>query len=222
MMVQLGEMLQSQSGGEILPTVEESQGSVQNVDRGRPPPRRLPVHLAAQPDRRCAGRRRPVHRRKLRGAARRFSPMPFITIHMVVRADSDIETVADLAGRSFISGGTGTFCQGQVASSLRDAGHRRQRDRARDGAFGRARRAAQQPGRRLCHLLVASHATGAGTGRDPAGAHPSPSPPRNRPRSSPPTPARARSASRPAPMPASTRPSTPWPSRSARLRGEHG
>lgn len=38
MMVQLGEMLQAQSDGAIQPTVEESQGSVQNVaEAGRRP-----------------------------------------------------------------------------------------------------------------------------------------------------------------------------------------
>jgi TRAP-type uncharacterized transport system substrate-binding protein len=49
-------------------------------------------------------------------AIRALIPMPFITIHRVVRADSGIERVADLAGRSFIAGGAGAFRQRQVAA----------------------------------------------------------------------------------------------------------
>ena len=115
MMVQLGEMLLSQSGGEILPTVEESQGSVQNVtEAGRRPGAFLfttPPNLIADA---LAGRE-PFESGEYENIRTLF-PMPFITIHMVVREDSDIMTVADLAGRTFISGGTGTFCQRQVAS----------------------------------------------------------------------------------------------------------
>jgi uncharacterized protein len=121
MMVQLGEMLQSQSNGEILPTVEESQGSVQNVaEAGRRPGAFLfttPPNLIANA---LAGRE-PFEQGSYDGIRTLF-PMPFITIHLVVRADSDINTVADLAGRSFISGGTGTFCQQQVASIFETLG----------------------------------------------------------------------------------------------------
>jgi uncharacterized protein len=121
MMVQLGEMLQSQSDGEILPTVEESQGSVQNVaEAGRRPGAFLfttPPNLIANA---LAGRE-PFEQGSYDGIRTLF-PMPFITIHLVVRADSDINTVADLAGRSFISGGTGTFCQQQVASIFETLG----------------------------------------------------------------------------------------------------
>jgi uncharacterized protein len=121
MMVQLGEMLQTQSDGEILPTVEESQGSVQNVaEAGRRPGAFLfttPPNLIANA---LAGEE-PFEEGNYDGIRTLF-PMPFITIHLVVRADSDINTVADLAGRSFISGGTGTFCQRQVASILETLG----------------------------------------------------------------------------------------------------
>ncbi len=121
MMVQLGEMLQSQSNGEILPTVEESQGSVQNVaEAGRRPGAFLfttPPNLIANA---LAGRE-PFEQGSYDGIRTLF-PMPFITIHLVVRADSDINTVADLAGRSFVSGGTGTFCQQQVASIFETLG----------------------------------------------------------------------------------------------------
>jgi uncharacterized protein len=115
MMVQLGEVIMAQSNGQIMPTVEESQGSVQNVtEAGRRPGAFLfttPPNLIADA---LAGRE-PFERGSYE-AIRTLFPMPFVTIHLVVRADSDIQTVSDLAGRSFISGGTGTFCQRQVAS----------------------------------------------------------------------------------------------------------
>ena len=115
MMVQLGEVLLEQSGGAIQPTVEESQGSVQNVAEAG---RRSGAFLFTTPpnliDNALAGKE-PFERGDY-DAIRTLFPMPFITIHMVVRADSDIETVADLAGKTFISGGTGTFCQRQVAA----------------------------------------------------------------------------------------------------------
>jgi len=121
MMVQLGEVLLAQSGGAIQPTVEESQGSVQNVaEAGRRPGAFLfttPPNLIADA---LAGNA-PFERGEYENIRTLF-PMPFITIHLVVRADSDIHTVADLAGRSFISGGTGTFCQRQVASVFETLG----------------------------------------------------------------------------------------------------
>lgn len=121
MMVQLGEMLQAQSDGAIQPTVEESQGSVQNVaEAGRRPGAFLfttPPNLIAD----AVAGEAPFERGNY-DSIRTLFPMPFITIHLVVREDSDIHTVADLAGRSFISGGTGTFCQRQVASIFETLG----------------------------------------------------------------------------------------------------
>jgi TRAP transporter TAXI family solute receptor len=121
MMVQLGEMLLAQSEGAIQPTVEESQGSVQNVtEAGRRPGAFLftsPPNLIADA---LAGRE-PFETGDYENIRTLF-PMPFITIHLVVRADSDINSVADLAGRTFISGGTGTFCQRQVASIFETLG----------------------------------------------------------------------------------------------------
>jgi uncharacterized protein len=165
MMVQLGEMLQTQSDGEILPTVEESQGSVQNVtEAGRRPGAFLfttPPNLIANA---LAGEE-PFEEGNYEGIRTLF-PMPFITIHLVVRADSDIEH-GRRSGRAQLHLGRDRHVLPAAGGlDLRDAGHRRQRDRARDGTVGRAGGAAQQPGRRLRDLFVASHPAGAGTGRD--------------------------------------------------------
>lgn len=115
MMVQLGEMLRQQSEGAILPTVEESQGSVQNVAEAG---RRAGAFLFTTPPNLIADAqagKAPFERGNY-DSIRTLFPMPFITIHLVVAADSDINHVQDLAGKRFISGGTGTFCQRQVAA----------------------------------------------------------------------------------------------------------
>jgi len=121
MMVQLGEMILERSGGAILPTVEESQGSVQNVAEAG---RRTGAFLFTTPpnliDDALAGNA-PFERGNYE-AIRTLFPMPFITVHLVVRADSGINTVSDLAGKSFIAGGTGTFCQRQVAAIFETLG----------------------------------------------------------------------------------------------------
>jgi TRAP transporter TAXI family solute receptor len=118
MTVQLAEMLNEQSGGAILPTVEESQGSVQNVSEAG---RRTGAFLFTSPpdliDSAFAGRE-PFDTGGDYEGIRTLFPMPFITIHFVVRADSDINAVSDLAGTTFIAGGTGTFCERQAAAVL--------------------------------------------------------------------------------------------------------
>ena len=121
MMVQLGEVIMNQSGGQILPTVEESQGSVQNVtEAGRRPGAFLFTTPPDLIDNALAGEE-PFERGNYE-AIRTLFPMPFITVHLVVRADGDIHEVADLAGRSFIAGGTSTFCQRQVAAIFETLG----------------------------------------------------------------------------------------------------
>jgi len=110
MMVQLAEMTREASDGDISPTVEESQGSVQNVKESfvRPgnflfttPPSLLAAARAGEAP----------FEGTTNDDARTLFVMPFVTIHFVVGADSGIDSVSDLAGKSFIAGGTGTFCQ---------------------------------------------------------------------------------------------------------------
>lgn len=117
MTVQLAEMLRTRSDGAVRPTVEESQGSVQNVMEAgsrtgaflfTSPPNLINDALAGN---------EPFETGDFDGIRTLF-PMPFVTIHFVVRADSGIESVADLAGRTFIPGGTGTFCAGQTETVL--------------------------------------------------------------------------------------------------------
>lgn len=118
MMVQLAGMIDAQSGGDILPTVEESQGSVQNV---RESARRDGAFLFTTPpsliESAQAGRE-PFDDGGDYSGIRTLFPMPFVTVHFVVRADAGIDDVSDLAGKSFMAGGVGTFCHGRTESIL--------------------------------------------------------------------------------------------------------
>ena len=119
MMVQLAELLQST--GEFLPTVEESQGSVQNVKESRVRPGNFlfttpPSLLDA-----AAAGRTPFEGEPFDNARTLFV-MPFVTIHFVAREDTGIRTMADFAGKTFIAGGTGTFCEGRTKVILEALG----------------------------------------------------------------------------------------------------
>ena len=49
-------------------------------------------------------------------------PMPFVTIHFVVRADTGIDDVRELKGETFIAGGTGNFCHQRSTAILEALG----------------------------------------------------------------------------------------------------
>ncbi|HEX6956953.1 MAG TPA: TAXI family TRAP transporter solute-binding subunit [Ferrovibrio sp.] len=119
MMVQLGETLRAESKGQIQATVEESQGSVQNVkEAGRRPGNFV---FTTPPSLLAAARegKKPFEGEKGYDAIRTLFVMPYVTVHFVVRADSGVTRIEDLAGKDFISGGHGTFCDGRTRTILR-------------------------------------------------------------------------------------------------------
>ncbi|MFN3987763.1 MAG: TAXI family TRAP transporter solute-binding subunit [Rhodocyclaceae bacterium] len=114
MMVQLGEMMKKESGGKILPTVEESQGSVQNVKEAA---RRPGNFLFTSPPSLLADARagnKPFEGESGHDRARALFVVPFVTVHLAVQQDSGITDVMQLAGQKFIAGGKGTFCEGRT------------------------------------------------------------------------------------------------------------
>ena len=117
MMVQLAEMLKDASGGDILPTVEESQGSVQNVKESKVRPGNF--FFTTPPSLLAAARegRTPFEGESF-DTARTLFVMPFVTIHFVVREDAGVATLGDLAGKQFIAGGKGSFCERRAKSIL--------------------------------------------------------------------------------------------------------
>jgi len=114
MMVQLGEMMKAQSGGKIQATVEESQGSVQNVKESA---RRPGNFLFTTPPSLLVSARegkKPFEGETGYDRVRALFVVPFVTIHFAVQQDSGITDVMQLEGKNFIAGGTGTFCEGRT------------------------------------------------------------------------------------------------------------
>lgn len=122
MTVQLAEMIREQSDGEVIPTVEESQGSVQNVREAARRPGAFffttPPSLLQKAEQGAA----PFDDGGDYSGIRTLFPMPFVTIHFVVRADTGIDNVNDLEGKTFIAGGTGTFCHQRSMAILNELG----------------------------------------------------------------------------------------------------
>jgi TRAP transporter TAXI family solute receptor len=118
MTVQLGEIIKQDSAGQILPTVEESQGSVQNLKEAAKRPGNFvfttPPNLLAD----AKSGRKPFEGESGYDAIRTLFPMPFVTVHLVVRADAGVSDVTQLAGKDFVMGGKGTFCEGRTNTIL--------------------------------------------------------------------------------------------------------
>lgn len=108
--VQIAEAMRAGSDGAIIVTVEESQGSVQNVMavRGRgadyvftTPP--ALIGLAQNGKAMFDGKSDPAF-----DTIRALFPIPSLTMHFVVGADSGIENFADLEGKTILLG-SGSF-----------------------------------------------------------------------------------------------------------------
>jgi len=115
---QFSEALVLAGNGAFALDVKESQGSVRNVMDA---PRSAPNSIFTAS--------RSVIRQARRGAKpfssnpgyydiRALFPIPFQTVHWVVRQDSGIQAVADLAGHSFIPGNKGSISERLTAAVL--------------------------------------------------------------------------------------------------------
>lgn len=107
MAVQLSETARSAAGLDV--TVEESQGSVQNVKEAT---RRTGGYVFTSPPSlvgNAMAAKKPFEGETGYDVVRSLFPIPSLTMHWVVRADSGVQGFADLAGKSFIAGGKGSF-----------------------------------------------------------------------------------------------------------------
>jgi len=120
MAVQIAEAVKAGSNGDIILTVEESQGSVQNVKEAavRPgnyvfttPP--VLVKLALAGKAMFKGKTNPKF-----ANIRALFPIPSLTMHFVVRSDSGINSFADLEGKSILIG-KGSFGAREGAKYLK-------------------------------------------------------------------------------------------------------
>ncbi|MBT0963914.1 TAXI family TRAP transporter solute-binding subunit [Denitromonas iodatirespirans] len=122
MAVQIGETVKAASGSGIIVTVEESQGSVQNVmeSTGRgshymftSPPALVEKAVAGEKPFEPADEAF----KKIRG----MFPIPSLTMHYVVRADAGINSFADLAGKRFVTG-KGSFGATEAVKTFKQLG----------------------------------------------------------------------------------------------------
>ncbi|WP_458701171.1 TAXI family TRAP transporter solute-binding subunit [Sulfurospirillum sp. 1307] len=120
MAVQLGENISKTSNNELKITIEESQGSVQNVKEARKrkgnyvfttPP--VLVKLA-QNKKAMFKKDNPEAYRKIRS----LFPIPYLTMHIVARKDSGIKTFDDLRGKSLLIG-KGSFGAKEAAKYIK-------------------------------------------------------------------------------------------------------
>lgn len=114
MMVQLGEMMKS--AHDYSPTVEESQGSVQNVTESRV--RQGNFLFTTPPSLLDDARNGREPFNAAFDTARTLFPMPFVTIHFVAREDAGITSLSELKDVSFIAGGVGSWCEGRTMAVL--------------------------------------------------------------------------------------------------------
>ena len=121
MAVQVTEAVQQATDGALQLTVEESQGSVQNVKEAAlregnyvftPPP--VLINLAK-------GNKKMFEDGKDYADIRALFVIPSLTMHYVVRADAGIDSFQDLAGKDFIIG-KGSFGAREAASNFEQFG----------------------------------------------------------------------------------------------------
>ena len=122
MAVQIAETVKKETDGGIIVTVEESQGSVQNVmesvARGANYMFTSPPALIGNAIEGTKPFKAPDEAFK---KIRALFPIPSLTMHYVVRADSGVETFADLEGKSFVTG-KGSFGASEATKNLQDFG----------------------------------------------------------------------------------------------------
>ncbi len=122
MMVQLSEALKAGSSGALIATVEESQGSVQNVKEAAKRPGNYVFTTPPSLIKSALKGAKPFEADPGYQEIRSLFAIPYLTMHWVVRADSGVETLSDLAGQDFIPGGKGSFGQRQTESVFKALG----------------------------------------------------------------------------------------------------
>lgn len=104
MTVQVAEAVKAGSKGAMIVTVEESQGSEQNV---REAVKRTGNYVFTTPPSLIVSAlegKKPFAADEAYKSIRALFPIPSLTMHWVVRADTGIKDFADLAGKTFIIG----------------------------------------------------------------------------------------------------------------------
>jgi TRAP transporter TAXI family solute receptor len=117
--IELVAALTQQAGDAPAIAVEESQGSVQNViDAAHEP---APGLFTAPPNVITEAQRgnKPYGKNPRYADVRALFPIPFQTMHWVVRKDGDVNSFDDLRGHPFVAGARGSFGEQQTATVLK-------------------------------------------------------------------------------------------------------
>ena len=120
MAVQVAEAMKAGSGGDIIVTVEESQGSVQNVIEST---KRTGNYVFTTPPVlvKLAVAGKAMFKKKANpkfAEIRALFPIPSLTMHFVMRADSGVKSFADLEGKTVLIG-KGSFGAREGAKYLK-------------------------------------------------------------------------------------------------------
>lgn len=118
--VEIAQAMKAGTNGQIIVTVEESQGSVQNVMEAATRPGNYvfttpPSLVTAAIDGKGAFEKKPSPAYQ---QIRALFPIPSLTMHFVTRADSGIKSFADMAGKNVLVG-KGTFSANEGAKYLK-------------------------------------------------------------------------------------------------------
>ncbi len=122
MSVQIGEALKAASQGKITATIEESQGSVQNVKEAARRPGNFVFTTPPGLLNDARASKAPFAGESGYDVVRGLFPIPGITMHWVVRADAGVKDFADLAGKDFIPGGRGSAGQRLTTAAFQALG----------------------------------------------------------------------------------------------------
>jgi TRAP transporter TAXI family solute receptor len=117
MAVQVAETVKSRTGGDLILTVEESQGSVQNVKESH---KRTGNYVFTTPPSligKATQGVKPFEGETGYETIRSLFVIPSLTMHFVVRGDSGVASFADLEGKDFIIG-KGSFGARKAASTF--------------------------------------------------------------------------------------------------------
>lgn len=120
--VQIAEAVKAGSKGAIIVTVEESQGSVQNVKEAAA---RSGNYVFTTPPGLVASAldgKKPFEPKDAKlERIRALFPIPSLTMHYVVREDANVKTFADLAGKSMVIG-KGSFGATEAVANFKTFG----------------------------------------------------------------------------------------------------
>jgi TRAP transporter TAXI family solute receptor len=122
MSVPIGEAVKAASQGKITATIEESQGSVQNVKEAARRPGNFVFTTPPGLLNDARSGKAPFAGESGYDIVRGLFPIPGITMHWIVRADAGINDFSDLAGKEFSPGGRGSAGQRLTAAAFQALG----------------------------------------------------------------------------------------------------